>query len=68
MKREEELEYSEEDLREIELGLEELSLQLIDILNRYKSHNIIDDVEYHNHIKIKKSFLEYIKNQGLNQD
>lgn len=51
----------ENQLNDIELGLEELSLQLISIFNRYRENGIINDDQYKEHIKVKENFLKYLK-------
>lgn len=56
----------ENELNDIELGLEELSLQLISIFHRYKENGIIDDSQYQKHVEIKEKFLRYLKNKREN--
>lgn len=55
--------YNDEDLREIELELKNLSLKMIDLLSQYKEQGIIDEEQYQQYIKIKVEFLQYLKNK-----
>lgn len=55
--------YQEEDLKDIELHLEELSIKFISILQKYKEEGIIDDEQYQQHVKTKLSFLQYLKDK-----
>ncbi|SDK20886.1 hypothetical protein [Natronincola ferrireducens] len=57
------IQYREKDLKDIELDLEELSIQLIDILKYYKIKGVINNEEYEQHIKVKEKFLTYLQNK-----
>lgn len=55
--------YKEEDLRDIEFDLKDLSIQFISLLQQYKDQGVIDDEQYQQHVKTKLNFLQYLKNK-----
>ena len=51
----------EEDFCFIEQELEQLSIQLIEIMQTYRSKGIISETEYYEQIKVKKEFLDHLE-------
>ena len=58
--------YQNEKLHSIELGLEELSIQMIGIFDRYQNKGIINEDQYKKFVKKKREFLKYLDDRRKN--
>jgi len=58
--------YQNEKLHSIELGLEELSIQMIGIFDRYQNKGIINEDQYKKFVKKKREFLKHLDDRRKN--
>ncbi|NLM05092.1 MAG: hypothetical protein GX214_08740 [Clostridiales bacterium] len=58
--------YQNEKLHSIESGLEELSIQMIGIFDRYQNKGIINEDQYKKFVKKKREFLKHLDDRRKN--
>ena len=58
--------HQNEKLHNIELSLEELSIQMINIFDGYQNKGIINEDQYKKYVRKKQEFLKYLDNKRKN--
>lgn len=60
------MEYHREVLTDLELQLKDLSIQMINLLKKYREKGIINETQYKQYTKVKLAFLDYLKRRDDN--